>query len=454
MVTRFDDSLTVLGDVINATLGKSELAKGTALRDSLGRLAFLTSTAIDDVTVETVSATLRKRLGAYARSDRVLAVGEDFGVKEVLKDPAGMLVKAGEHCIRLVDRRLVGADWLRTPAPSAGPPTRFVFASLKGGVGRSTALSVAASDLASSGLRVLAIDLDMEAPGLGAMLLQESTLPEFGVIDALVENRLSGLDSGFLADLVGPSALAQHRGKIDVIPAFGRRSLRNPQNILGKISRVYVEDIRSNGQMATIMDQVRELVDRFSNPNQYDAILIDARAGLHETTASAVLGLGAEVFFFGLNEPQTFQGYSALFSHLASFVGRKDIEPEWLSRLTMVQGKAIGPDAHAIFSGRCKDLFIEAGLVGITENVTLSVPIPEGPFNNVPWNDDVPDEDVLPQDSPSPREAVSIFDDARFRGFDPLQRPDLLTKSSYSGSFGDFLSRIREALPQIRPEPN
>ena len=109
--------------------------------------------------------------------------------------------------VRLLDRRLVGADWLLAPAKPSPPPPRFVFASIKGGVGRSTALAVAAADLASRGQRVLVIDLDLEAPGLGPMLLDDSTLPEFGTLDALVENGLSGLDNTFLRDLIGPSAL-------------------------------------------------------------------------------------------------------------------------------------------------------------------------------------------------------------------------------------------------------
>jgi hypothetical protein len=61
-------------------------------------------------------------------------------------------------------------------------------------------------------LRILVVDLDLEAPGLGPMLLDEGTLPEFGVLDALVENGLAPLDETFLADLVGPSALAGGAG--------------------------------------------------------------------------------------------------------------------------------------------------------------------------------------------------------------------------------------------------
>ncbi len=166
------------------------------------------------------------------------------------------------------------------------------------------------------------------------------TLPEFGIIDALVENGLSGLDEGFYADLVGPSVLASRGGRIDVIPALGRRSLENPANVLAKIARAYVEDVRPDGTVATILDQVRNIIDHLAQPTRYDAVLVDARAGLHETTASALLGLGAEILLFGLDEPQTFQGYAVMLAHLAHFAPRGASAPEWVERLTMVQGKA------------------------------------------------------------------------------------------------------------------
>jgi len=204
MTVRFDDSLPILLRVVAEELGKPAILSGVALRDVTGRLAFVAGADLDEASLERLSQRLRIELGPYARADRIVAAANDFGAQTLLRDSSALNVSAGEYRVRLVDRRLVGADWLRTPSLPAAPPPRFVFASLKGGVGRSTALAVAAADLASRGRRVLAIDLDMEAPGLGAMLLDEGTLPEFGLIDALVENGLSPLDDAFLADLVGP----------------------------------------------------------------------------------------------------------------------------------------------------------------------------------------------------------------------------------------------------------
>jgi hypothetical protein len=441
----FDDSLPRLVEMVAAELGEEALAAGVVLRDATGRLAFFAGAALEDDAAKRLAARLLETLRPYARTDRVLATPSDFGAKEILEDPSALRCRVGQRTVRLVDRRLVGADWLRTPAVAAPPPPRFVFASLKGGVGRSTALSVAAAHLAAQGGRVLAVDLDLEAPGLGAFLLTRDTLPEFGALDALVENNLHDLDDGFFTDLVGPSSLAVRGGRIDVIPAFGRRSLEHPADILGKLARAYAEDIRADGSVATILDQVRELIDRFARAGSYDAILVDARAGLHETTASAVLGLGAEVLLFGLHEEQTFQGYSALLAHLARLVPPGVPVPEWVDRLTPVHAKAPADTAaRAEFDQRWQALVRDYGPLATAKAASREVPVPEG-FYKVPWNEQVPDEEVLPPEW-SLLTPIAVLRDDRFDRFDPFRRRDLLAEEVYRSTFGAILKLIEDTV--------
>ncbi|HUW37908.1 MAG TPA: hypothetical protein VMV91_11300 [Rhodocyclaceae bacterium] len=449
MPIRFDDSLPALARVVLDELGQPALESGVVVRDVTGRLAFFLAHEISQDDVQRISSRVLADVYPYARTDRTFVNSTDFGAAEILNDPSAHKVLVGDYWVRLVDRRLVGADWLRYPSPPAPPPPRFVFASIKGGVGRSTALSIAAADMASRGRRVLAIDIDMEAPGLGAMLLDEGTLPEFGLVDALVENGLCPLDDKFLADLVGPSGLADRRGRIDVIPAFGRRSYRNPGDVLAKIARAYAEDLRPDGTVASTLDQVRELVDLFADPRRYDAILVDARAGLHETTASAILGLGAEILLFGLDEPQTFQGYSVLLAHLARFSRQPNVSSlEWLERVTMVQGKALSNvEDRTAFADKCRAMFRDAGLDGPSD-VTADVAYPAAPFKDVPWVDDdeVSDAELLLDDRLRIPEPIAILDDDRFRHFEPSKRRDLLAEQVYRSSYGTFLDRLDEAF--------
>jgi MinD-like ATPase involved in chromosome partitioning or flagellar assembly len=455
MTIRFDDSLPTLANIVAEELGANILESGVVLRDVSGRLAFFSSSELSKTTARRLTSRLSTALGVYGRTDRVVAGRNDFGVAELLTDNSILRVEVGEFRVRLLDRRLVGADWLRAPAGLAPPPPRFVFASLKGGVGRSTALCVAAADIASHGRRVLAIDLDMEAPGLGAMLLDAGTLPKFGLIDALVEGNLSPLDEAFLSDVVGPSGLSDRQGRIDVIPAFGQRSLDNPGDVLAKIARAYAENVRSDGTVVTMLDQIRAFVDNLSDQTRYDAILVDTRAGLHETTASAILGLGAEVFLFGLDEPQTFYGYSALLAHLARFIDPNQPAPEWLDRLTMVQGKApLDPERRDAFSEKCRTLFAKAGLKSHADVGTM-VQLPAEPFVDVPWKDDeVSDEDLYINETHEFREPISILYDERYRLFEPLRQHDLLLRRVYENSFGLFLDRIKEVVLPDGKDPS
>ena len=445
MTVRFDDSLPKFVGIIAAELGNTALAEGVVLRDAVGRLAFFSASELDERTVSRVQDRVIRELGSYARTDRSVAGASDYGVSAVLNDPTSLRMTVEGQRIRLVDRRLVGGDWLRAPAPAPPPPPRLVFASLKGGVGRSTAISVTAAELASKGRRVLVVDLDMEAPGLGAALLDKSTLPPFGTIDALVESAFGPPDPSFLADLTGPSPLAGQHGKIDVIPAFGSRSIDNPGEILAKLARAYAEGVGRDGGAATILDRVRSLIDTFSDATRYDVILVDARAGLHETTASAILGLGAEVFLFGLNEPQTFEGYSALLTHLARFIEPDSPAPEWLTRISAVHAKANSDiDDRVDFADRWNDLFTKTGL-SPKRNAPDAVTKPDGPFSDVPWNDELSDKDVLPDDEWKPREPIVILYDDTFR-LGPHRQRDLLSQRVYTIAFGDFLDHVTEII--------
>ncbi|MFJ3469654.1 KGGVGR-motif variant AAA ATPase [Pseudomonas sp. NPDC090201] len=445
MSVHFDDSLNLLIGIILNELGSEPLASGLVLRDSTGRLAFFSSTALSAIQREELSVLLVDSLGVYARTDQVLADISDYGVEDLLADQAAVTVTVNGSRLRIIDRRLVGADWLRAPANQAPPPPRFVFSSIKGGVGRSTALAVVAVDLAAKGLKVLAIDLDIEAPGLGAILLSDDALPEFGLLDALVENGLRPLDQTFLSDLTSPSPLTGNNGRIDVMPVLGRRSLNNPSEVLAKIARAYAEDLDDEGRVVTVLDQVSALIDAFSDPRQYDVILVDARAGLHETTASALLGLGAEVFLFGLDEPQTYQGFKILLSHMARFNSSGNLFG-WLSRFTIVQGKAPAEsELRQSFNERCQDLLSEIGLCPQQKGMSL-IRREIDSFDDLQWDDEISDDEVLPAEEVLHLSSIAIVDDSRYKSFNPLQKRDLIENSIYSSSYHEIIDKISSSL--------
>jgi MinD-like ATPase involved in chromosome partitioning or flagellar assembly len=324
--------------------------------------------------------------------------------------------------VRVVERRVVGQDWLRPPAePISGDPPIVVFASHKGGVGRSTALAVTAAALSGAGYNILVVDLDLEAPGLGSMLLRET--PPFGTLDYFIESGLADVDEAFLDSLIGTSSLAQN-GVVHVVPAVGAQSEANPQNVLGKIARAYLERIDESGKTVSFLDRTRSLVTRLCRRMRYDAVLIDARAGLNEATAAAVLGLGAEILLFGMNTPQTFAGYRFLLAHLERFRPVMSGEDDWRYRLRMVHAKAhADPKAQLDFRTKAFDIFSDT-LYDVEEGIE------EDAFN-------FDYENVT-----GPHYAWPVLDDVNYSEFNPIRRGDQFAQHLYDRTFGPFIKAL------------
>jgi hypothetical protein len=309
----FDDSLPRLAEVIRRMLGDDALQKGVVLRDATGRLSFLapTGAASGDERAQVTQA-LNDALGSYARPDQVIAYRDDPGVNRLLQDPSRLPLQVGALFCQLLDRRIVGSGWLDSPTEEAKGPPRIVFASLKGGVGRSTALAVAAADLARRNQNVLVVDPDLEAPGLGDLLLAEERMPRLGAGDFLVENGIGGVPDALLEDFVGVSALTTGGGgRVDVVPALGRQATMNPENVLPKLARAMIDDIAEDGETISVAGQISTMITHLTARASYDAVLIDSRAGLAELAAPAVLGLGATALLFGTAQKQTIKGYRA-----------------------------------------------------------------------------------------------------------------------------------------------
>lgn len=451
---RFDDSLPAFAGLVKSVWGEAVLADNLFLRDGSGRLAFV---VLHDERSRDERADLAARAVAelypYVDLDGFAVVTPDDLFDDGLRSTSGSIQLSincdlFEGTVNLIDRRMVGADWLRKPEPAASAPARFVFASTKGGVGRSTALCVLAAKLANEGRRVLAIDMDLEAPGLGNLLLPGDTLPEFGLLDYLVELEAgSEFDEAFFADIVGHSWLGGGRGRVDVIPAIGNRSLRYPANVLAKLARAYLAGLGPEGKTLTFYDHIRSLVDRYASPLRYDSILVDARAGLHETTAAALAGLGAEVLLFGLDQPQTFAGFELLFAHIGTFP--PDVRDEWKSRLHIVQSKAPSDSkVRARFIERMNSLRDKYLSQPKTQLGTDVDPASYKDTFDVIWDQEESGASEILLEDEQPR-IIAIHDDDRFRNFDPTADRDILVETSYSNSFGELVEVAREILDPL-----
>jgi Mrp family chromosome partitioning ATPase len=378
-------------------------------------------------------------LGGYASETPALSGAI---ASTLLADPTVRIVQTelGDRLLefRYADRRLAGADWLADF--SAAPllqRKRLVFASIKGGVGRSTALSVLAADLAQSGKRVLAIDLDLEAPGIGFMLLpasqdaREDRRPRFGALDYLVETGVSGVTDESLVDFIGTSTFA--KGAIDVLPVVGRETDDRPHELIPKLARGLIEDV-SGDDVIPLWKQMSEMVSRFEQRGDYDVVLIDARAGLSEITAAPLMTMGANVFLFATDQEQTFRGYRYLLTYLVSQTDFSTLDPDqdWRQRVNFVQAKAPPTErGRSTFTDRLYDLCSEILYEDASDDDVAPPRFTFGPSETGPG---------------VPHDATHVRYDSAYDAFDPTIEGDQLDPEVYSGPFGSFLRRANSVL--------
>ena len=440
-VCRFDDSLPRLVKLLVDTLGRERVSAGVVLRDATGRLSFFSDAALEPATARQIEQLAGAALGAYVRSERVVVGAADPGAERVLNDPGPLDVPVrldgndDAVQVRYLDRRIVGADWLRLPAESRHPGNggdagggraeaqRVVFASLKGGVGRSTALTVVAAEQARRGRNVLVIDLDLEAPGIGSLLLSGDRTPGFGVIDYLVERNFGTVDHAIVDDMIGTSALTQGQGLVSVVPAVGRRTLGAPGNYLAKLARAMTEAVDDDDGPLSLASKLLEMLTDLEAQRRYDLVLIDVRAGLSEVTAGPLLALDAEILLFATDQVQTLQDLEFLLAHLRSLTGAA--RPAYWDRLKMVHAKAaqtarINDFRDALWNLFSTYLYVETLEL---EEFNFDADAPEAPHYPL----------VIPLDT-------------AFADWDPVGNPDKLVESYYARTFETLIAYIDDLV--------
>jgi hypothetical protein len=421
---RFDTAAPLLAELSLVHLGEEALSKGLFLRDAMGRVTLVLRSE--------VKKSARKRFDDAAISlskgyfDPPSATPSEL-FDDSLGDPDigvldSVMIAGIRRDVRILDRRIIGQDW-DTPNFTPVSPTPVVtFFSCKGGVGRSTALAVAASAFSHAGRNVMVLDLDLEAPGLGTMLLPDTERPEFGALDYFIEQGLSDTDADFLERCIAPSPLTAGRGLVEVMPATGAVARVNPGNVLGKIGRAFIERFGEDGAELSFSAQVRHLVRRLDDRGRSDVIFVDARAGLSEGAAACVMALGGYILLFGVDTPQTFESYSYLFAQFRRFV--QPGESVWRQNLRAVNAKATrAPVARQAFNDKFLELFAENIYEEAGENDVTS------------FNYDV-------DDPSAPHFAWPIPFDAEFMEFDPPNRVEQLSREFFEANFGRFVDAL------------
>jgi hypothetical protein len=186
--------------------------------------------------------------------------------------------------------------------------------------------------------------------------------------------------------------------------------------------------LSDDGTTISFLDRTRTLITRLCQRTRYDAVFIDARAGLNEATAAAVLGLGAVILLFGVDTPQTFAGYRFFLAHLERFRPPASDEEDWRYRLRMVQAKAkADPRAQTNFRTRAFEMFSDT-LYDVEEGIE------EAAFNF--------DYD----DTNAPHYAWPVLDDINYAEFNPLAQGDQFAQHLYDRTFGPFIQALSEKI--------
>ncbi len=180
------------------------------------------------------------------------------------------------------------------------PPIIATFYSLRGGVGRSTALAYAAHILAARGRKVVCVDMDLEAPGLAALFGKEEEIGDgCGLVPILV-----AIDNGEEPDISKHLLRVSEFEDIYCLPA-------------GKPDANYARLLRYIDPVAWYHEErnplylfIEQLKTRL--PFTPDVILLDARTGISALNGPLLFDLADMSIIVFFPHPQTQTGTAAL----------------------------------------------------------------------------------------------------------------------------------------------
>lgn len=432
---RFDRVIPTATSLLNNFLAVNTI-ETTLVRDGFGALSVILPTdALSDPSAwSQLARQLHQNLGAYSPGeDQVLLRQCDLlDPSDIINSPDRVRLPDVPN-VWLVDRLQTNQDWLREPLVDHPPlPTAVAF-SIKGGVGRTTAFALWAWSLARTGKKIVLIDLDLEAPGVAGLLLDEDHMPDYGLMDWLVEALNGQADASLLGECLADWSLARDEpGRIQILPAFGKKTCE----YVNKLGRIYMPTFSTDtGKFSGLAERLNLLLEQLANlSDKPDLVMLDSRAGLHDIGSAAVTRLGAEVFMFARDDHQSWQAYRHLFGHLnksrSVAIGMDDTDLRW--RIKMI-GAQIDPTESA------KRRFTE-NCYGV-------------------WSDDLYDDGVTPDEEESLRQSgravPQVFEleqdnaphlplfvqfDPGIKGFDLVNRKNRPDWRVIETAFGDFFS--------------
>jgi len=440
MSIRFDTALRHLIQWLSShtdSLPKDDLV---VVRDLRGQIRLVAENVQETSWTSAFETEVSELLGPYKAAGQFLIhLERDQGFDSFFKAPDAYACEGLPKNWVVLDRLVTGREWLYPANAPVNHPPRFVFYGLKGGVGRSTALSMVAWHLAQQGKKVLVLDLDLESPGLGNMLLPvrqdlreegDTALPgwpDYGLTDWFVEDAVGQADTALIRSMIQPSPLnVGGRGEILVVPAAGGLYA---QDYVSKLSRAYADLPDRSGNAEVFGDRLARAITQLEEHLQPDAVLLDSRAGIHHISAVALTRLDAFAYLFASDSEQTWAGYNALFSHWAN-------KPETIKRVrqSLRLVSALTPASENkdalrdSFGEHAFDAFVQLYDQESTEDV------PSDLFSFGPFQED------------APHRPICIWHDRIYGSFAPLKHTLQLDAGNAKQVFEELFASIDNDL--------
>lgn len=189
------------------------------------------------------------------------------------------------------------------------------FYSYKGGVGRTLLVANTAQFLAMSGRRVVALDLDLEAPGLHQKLASRDVLSraESGALSGAVDELLDALESEPRGDEKRNRSLRQRAIQVD-LPSGTRGSLilipagSAPSHAYWASLERLNNSLRAHRRNGGLAEAVLELQSRIADEFAPEFLLIDSRTGITELGGLATSILADRVVCLTTTAPESAEG--------------------------------------------------------------------------------------------------------------------------------------------------
>lgn len=436
MTIRFDEAWRGALEIAN-TAAKDLDTDVTVIRDLLGRSSLVVGLPEDDPRIVDLQERLRTECGPFAGQEPVMVIGTLFAPGQILESPDRHLVPsfiADSERVSVIERSTVGADWLRHEQEPTG--ARVALYGFKGGVGRSTATFILARHLARQGKSVLVVDLDLESPGISSLLHADLQYADHGIVDHLVESAVGNqadLDLVIRSDSIGE---LHGNGEVWLASAGGRP--RDGYSYLDKLNRVYF-DLPPTADGAA-MTFGRRLADAIAaceaqvarRSRQPDVVLLDSRAGIHDVAAVAITQLSTLALLFATDNPQTWQGYRALFDQWRT---RLDTETRdrIRNRIKMVAAMVPSNQAETYlrgFADNAQECF--AGTLYDNEEGVVDLDV----FN------------FAPDDPAAPHYPLSIAHSLDLVGLDPSRNSSWMSTELIEAAYREFVDGVCAMLEE------